>query len=114
MASGNPAKKAAVDRARAQARAKLDALDESLDSITLTLHGKGGSGEIEVPAFLDWEDDALARMKSGDFRGWARSALDDENFIKWEAVRPTNRTSTEFLDAWADDSGEDLGESEAS
>lgn len=112
MASGNPAKRAAVERARAEARALIN--NDADSSVTVTLHGKAGEIDIEVPDFLDWEDSALGFMNAGLVREWAEAALDEENFAKWCAVRPTNRDAGRFVDAWSEASGDDVGESPAS
>lgn len=113
--SGNPAKKAearALARAKAEARASRDALDSF--SWSAILHGKGKSDRIHVLTILDWSDDAMQCANQLDFRGWAAGALDDENFEKWVAVRPTIRDATKFVEEWQADTGEDLGESQAS
>lgn len=110
--SGNPAKRAAMKRARDEARAALDG--ELSEAVTVTLHGKSGEVEIEVPDFLDWEDSALGSIQNGLFREWAEAALDDENFAKWCSVRPTYRDAGKFIDAWGEESGDDVGESHAS
>jgi hypothetical protein len=83
-------------------------------TVTVTLYGKNGEAEIDVPDFLDWEDSAVGYMSNGLIREWAEGALDDENYAKWCEVRPTNRTAAQFVDAWSEATGEDPGESPAS
>lgn len=109
--SGNPAKRAAVDRARAEAR---KALADEGSSTTLKLTGVYGETSINVPDFLDWDSDAYGLLRAGDFGGWAESILSPEDLDKWHEVRPNNRHAGQLIADWEDSTGEDLGESEAS
>lgn len=116
-ASGNPAKRAARERLRAEAqtlRDTIEAADRDAPAFVGTLEGKSGSVEITIPAILDWEDGALQAMVASAFSDWARLALSDEDYASWVSVRPTYRTITQLISDWEESTGEDAGEAQAS
>ena len=115
--SGNPAKKAAASRAKAEAKAVDSAVDEANDVMParkVKLVGKRGTRTIEVLPFMDWDDDwqdYLPQDGMPDIRGWARAVLNDSNLEKWVEAKPSTAQGLKFLEAYFGEQGEDLGES---
>jgi len=116
--SGNPAKKAAAERARKEARDKAIAdANDAVPSKKVKLVGKRGTRTIEVLPFMDWDADwrdYLPEDGMPHFAGWARAVLDDANLAKWNEAKPSNTHAMDFLNAYWEEQGEDLGESEDS
>ena len=100
---------APVDRLRAEAESAFGA---DLSDLGGVLHGKNGSAEVEVLNPLDWDFDAQDRMLNGDYSGFLRAVLDEENFAKVAELRPSNWQVLQFITGA--NRGEDLGESPAS
>lgn len=116
-ASGNPAKRAARERLRNEARNlrdTIEAADNEAPAFVGVIEGKSGKAEITIPAILDWEDGALQAMGASAFSDWARLALSDEDYASWVSVRPTYRTITQLISDWEESTGEEAGESQAS
>jgi len=103
-----------MDRQKKEAKARTMPADAPESFSTATLEGKNGKAKITVLPYFDWDDDWRQFADRQDFRGLAESILDDKNFAKWVEVRPTVRQARDFVNALEAQTGEDLGESQAS
>lgn len=102
----------------------LDALLASgTDPITVPLAGVN----IRVKPVLDWQDDALEYLMSGQFRSWASTSLvndlnvvdgvttGSDDFELWKAAKPSLRQVVQFVTDYSNNAGGlDLGKSQTS
>ncbi len=72
------------------------------------------SASITVPPVPQWDAEALELLEARKFTSWARLVLSDEDWRRWQNLRPNLGEADDFFGRWGELSGQGRGKSEPS
>jgi hypothetical protein len=107
---GTQGTKRPADRARKQSKASASAAER----VKVKVKGRAGTATVTVLPVQEWGYAFRDHFASSNFGALIEDIVAEEDWETFNSVRPSVVDVAEFIVAWSEKTGEDVGESLAS